>query len=236
VRGYGIAAALEKCRSLPEVHVERADTGGCRKPKPKSAKNLTGLEGRRDREIRTHAEKLLNSYVDYLKAQGRRSHVGAQGIFQKQVKDAHLTLAYRLFCYLGLQKNSVQRGQIYVEINTLTLSVLAGHVMGLPGRTFGVCRLLDEAMLREGLENRPFLQVNSIEMAKAFVRAGMGLTVLPEFAVRAEKERGEYIGVPQHDKRGSLSATLVLCTHRDCHLSAATRRVLIALNNAMIET
>lgn len=64
----------------------------------------------------------------------------------------------------------------------------------------------------------------------AFVRAGMGLTVLPQFAVHTEKERGEFAAVPLHDKRGPLSATLVLCTHRDRHLSAAARRVLSALN------
>lgn len=122
------------------------------------------------------------------------------------------------------------------QAGSLPLSALAGHVMGLPDRTFGVRRVLDEAMLREHLENRPFLQVNSIEMAKAFVRAGMGLTVLPEFAVHVEKERGEFAAVPLHDKRGSLSATLVLCTHRNRHLSAAARRVLSALNDAMIES
>lgn len=119
--------------------------------------------------------------------------------------------------------------------DALTLAELAQHVLGLPDRTFGVRRLLDEAMLREHMENRPFLQVNSIEMAKAFVRAGMGLTVLPEFAVHVEKQRGEFAAVPLRDKRGSLSATLVLCTHRDRHLSAAARRVLSALNDAMIE-
>ncbi len=117
---------------------------------------------------------------------------------------------------------------------SLTLSALVDQVLGLPDRSFGVRRLLDQAMLREHLENRPFLQVNSIEMAKAFVRAGMGLTVLPEFAVHTEKQRGEFVALPLHDKRGSLSATLVLCTHRDRHLSAAARRVLSALNDAMM--
>jgi len=126
-------------------------------------------------------------------------------------------------------------GHPAAQAGSLTLRALSEQVLGLPDRTFGVRRLLDDAMLRENLENRPFLQVNSIEMAKAFVRAGMGLTVLPEFAVRTEKERGEFIAVPLHDRRGSLSATLVLCTHRDRHLSAASRRVLSALNDAMIE-
>ena len=119
---------------------------------------------------------------------------------------------------------------------SMRVSVLADHVLGLPDRTFGVRRLLDESMLREHIENRPFLQVNSIEMAKAFVRAGMGLTVLPEFALRVEKARGEFAIVQLHDKVGALSATLALCTHRDRHLSAAARRVLSVLNDALLSS
>lgn len=116
---------------------------------------------------------------------------------------------------------------------SLQVSALADHVLGLPDRTFGVRRLLDESMLREHVKNFPFLQVNSIEMAKAFVRAGMGLTVLPEFAVQVEKVKGEFACIQLHDRRGALSATLALSTHRDRHLSAAARRVLNMLNDAM---
>jgi DNA-binding transcriptional LysR family regulator len=120
--------------------------------------------------------------------------------------------------------------------HSMSVSELANHVLGLPDRSFGVRRLLDDAMLREHLENRPFLQVNSIEMAKAFVRAGMGLTVLPEFALQVEKVRGEFAIVQLHDQVGVLSATLALCTHRDRHLSAAARRVLSVLNDAMVSS
>lgn len=116
---------------------------------------------------------------------------------------------------------------------SLSVAGLAAHTLGLPDRGFGVRRLLDEAMAREQVENRPFLQVNSIEMAKAFVRAGMGLTVLPEFAVQAEGARGEFACIPLHGQRGGLSATLALCTHRDRHLGAAARRVLDWLSSAM---
>jgi DNA-binding transcriptional LysR family regulator len=117
----------------------------------------------------------------------------------------------------------------------LRVADLPDHVLGLPDRTFGVRRLLDDAMARDHVPNRPFLQVNSIEMAKAFVRAGMGLTVLPEFAVEVEKARNEFASIRLHDRKGALSATLVLCTHRDRHLSAAARRVLGVLNDAMLK-
>lgn len=125
-------------------------------------------------------------------------------------------------------------GHPAAQAGSLSVLDLGQHVLGLPDRSFGVRRLLDEAIAREHGENRPFLQVNSIEMAKAFVRAGMGLTVLPEFAIQNEKERREFASIRLHDSQGALSATLVLCTHRDRHLSAAARRVLGLLNDAML--
>ncbi|WP_183043375.1 LysR family transcriptional regulator [Alicycliphilus denitrificans] len=121
-----------------------------------------------------------------------------------------------------------------VGAESLRVAELAQHVLGLPDRTFGVRRLLDEAMARDHVQNQPFLQVNSIEMAKAFVRSGMGLTVLPEFAVKVETERKEFASIRLKDQRCELSATLVLCTHRNRHLSAAARRVLGVLNDAML--
>lgn len=114
----------------------------------------------------------------------------------------------------------------------LPLAELAGQVLGLPDRSFGVRRLLDETVARAGVRLQPFLQVNSIEMAKAFVRAGMGLTVLPAFAVHQEIARGEFVGIRLGQPEG-LSARLVLCVHERRHLSTAARRVLAMLNDEM---
>jgi len=119
---------------------------------------------------------------------------------------------------------------------SLRVIELARHVLGLPDRTFGVRRLLDEAMARNRVQNQPFLQVNSIEMAKAFVRSGMGLTVLPEFAIKLETQRREFSSVRLKERRFTLSATLVLCAHRNRHLSAAARRLLGVLNDAMFNS
>jgi integrase len=88
LRGYGIAAALEKCRVLAEVHVERADTGGLQEAKAETRKAFLAKKSEEAEKSTRTLEKLLDTYVEYLKAQGRRSHVDAQGIFQKHVKDA----------------------------------------------------------------------------------------------------------------------------------------------------
>lgn len=88
VRGYGIVAALEKCRALAEVHVERADTGGLQEAKAETRKAFLAKKSEEAEKSTRTLEKLLDTYVEYLKAQGRRSHVDAQGIFQKHVTEA----------------------------------------------------------------------------------------------------------------------------------------------------
>lgn len=88
MRGYGIVAALEKCKALAEVHVERADTGGLQEAKAETRKALLAKKSEEAEKSTRTLEKLLDTYVEYLKAQGRRSHVDAQGIFQKHVTEA----------------------------------------------------------------------------------------------------------------------------------------------------
>jgi integrase len=88
VRGYGIVAALEKCRALAEVHVERANTGGLQEAKAETRKAFLAKKAEETEKSTRTLEKLLDTYVEYLRAQGRRSHVDAQGIFQKHVTEA----------------------------------------------------------------------------------------------------------------------------------------------------
>jgi integrase len=92
VRGYGIAAALEKCRALAEVHVGRADTGGLQEVKAEKRKAFLAQKAEEtEKSVRT-LQKLLDAYVDHLKTQGRRSHVDAHGIFQRHVTEAWPTV------------------------------------------------------------------------------------------------------------------------------------------------
>ena len=53
-RGYGLAAALEKCRELAEVHAERAQTGGLREAKAERRKTFIAQKAaeRRSRSAR----------------------------------------------------------------------------------------------------------------------------------------------------------------------------------------
>lgn len=92
-RGYGIAAALEKCRELAAVHSARADTGGLRQVKEEKRKEFAQRKAAEAENSTRTLQKLLDAYVDYLKAQGRRSHVDAKQIFARHVTEPWPTIA-----------------------------------------------------------------------------------------------------------------------------------------------
>lgn len=87
-RGYGIAAALEKCRELAGVHAARADTGGLREAKVEKRKAFLAQKVADVEKSTRTLQKLLDAYVAHLKGQGRRSHVDANQIFKRHVTEA----------------------------------------------------------------------------------------------------------------------------------------------------
>lgn len=93
VRGYGIAAALEKCRELAGVHASRADTGGLREAKAEKRKTFLVQKAAEAAKSERTLQKLLDTYVDHLKAQGRRSHVDANQIFKRHISEAWPSIA-----------------------------------------------------------------------------------------------------------------------------------------------
>lgn len=111
---------------------------------------------------------------------------------------------------------------------SVCLRDLSGLALGLPDASFGVRRLFDRTAARLGLSLEPNLTINSIEMAKAYAAAGMGLTVLPAFAALEECADGRLVAVPIGDD-GLSHATLALCVRRGRRLSAAADHVAAAI-------
>lgn len=82
-RGYSIAAALEKCRDLAALHAQRAAAGGLRGLKVEQQRLLKDQQEIAAEQSQRTLRKLLDLYVAYLEAQGRRSHVDARQIFDR---------------------------------------------------------------------------------------------------------------------------------------------------------
>ena len=86
-KGYSVAAAIERCRQLGEIHSDRMNTGGFKQAVKEERATFqasqTAEASRADRTLK----KLLLAYVDYLKLKGRRSHKDAQNIFENHIFD-----------------------------------------------------------------------------------------------------------------------------------------------------
>jgi integrase len=86
-KGYGIAAALEKCRELADTHAEHAPAG-LREAKEEQRRRLVAKKAIEIEKSTYTLTKLLNTYVEHLKMQGRRSYVDASGLFHSHVAEA----------------------------------------------------------------------------------------------------------------------------------------------------
>jgi hypothetical protein len=87
-RGFSIAAALERCRELAHVHAERATQGGLRALKVERQRAQQARQALEAEQSERTLRRLLDTYVAYLKAQGRSSHVDARQIFNRHVLQA----------------------------------------------------------------------------------------------------------------------------------------------------
>ncbi len=85
--------------------------------------------------------------------------------------------------------------------------------VGILDGSFGTRRLVDKAARAAGVELRYALVINSIAMAKVFARDHQGVTILPEFAVKRECDRGELVAIPLTDP-ALRQARVTLSVHR----------------------
>jgi integrase len=91
--GYSLAGARERCRLLADQHGRRKATGGLQQIKNEERDEFKARNAAQaERSTRT-LEGLLDAYLAHLKAQGRRSHVDAAGIFKSHVTGAWPKLA-----------------------------------------------------------------------------------------------------------------------------------------------
>lgn len=83
--GFSIAAAVQKCRDLARVHEERAAQGGLRALKVEQQRERQAHQERETERSERTLRRLLDTYIAYLVAQGRRSHADARQIFKAHV-------------------------------------------------------------------------------------------------------------------------------------------------------
>lgn len=86
-RGYSIAAALERCDQLGIVNSSRADSGGLKAAKADERERRRAEVTSQLAAQQATLGRLLETYVEHLRAYGRRSHYDANNIFALHVKE-----------------------------------------------------------------------------------------------------------------------------------------------------
>jgi len=98
--------------------------------------------------------------------------------------------------------------------SSLKLRDVEKYTVALQEKTFGVRRLVDQAMRASNVTLRHVMTTNSIEMSKALARTGAAVTFLHTAAVSAECRAGHLRAIPMDDRILS-SGRMELCVHRD---------------------
>ena len=96
------------------------------------------------------------------------------------------------------------------NVSELSMATLAEYPLALPESTFGLRHLLDAAGEAAGVRLRPFLITNSVEALRTFARLGIGLTILPAFAVAHDVRHGVLRTLPLKDMAPHVARTAIL--------------------------
>ena len=93
---------------------------------------------------------------------------------------------------------------------------LEGQVLLLPKSDCGYRMVFEQELAAERVTPATVIEMNSIEAIKQTIRAGIGITVIPEIAIRQEVEKGEMTRVRWVD---DLETGILMIRYKDkwCH-------------------
>ncbi|WP_315801011.1 LysR family transcriptional regulator [Bradyrhizobium sp. SZCCHNS3002] len=114
----------------------------------------------------------------------------------------------------------------------LRLRELADHPLGLMHASYGTRQVVAMAEAAERVALSPKLTTSSINVLRHFVKGGLGLTLLPAFAIAADLADGSLAAVPVDNRLLSSSEACVI-TRRGRELPHAASHLLRFLSGQM---
>lgn len=124
----------------------------------------------------------------------------------------------------------VPLGHLLARRDSVNLRDLVQHPLILTARDSSVRDILDRALRSEKLLLSPAFEVNHMSTAIGLVRAGLGIAVLPEAAVGAERAREIRRLLIS---RPSLSRRIEIIRRKDRSLSSAAGKMIEILRQSM---
>ncbi|MFZ5570290.1 MAG: LysR family transcriptional regulator [Thermodesulfobacteriota bacterium] len=104
---------------------------------------------------------------------------------------------------------------------SLGIRELSAQTILLPKQDCSYKMLLERMLTEEAVDYAALMEFNSIEAIKRSVREGVGITLIPEMAVRSEIESGELMALPWSE--GVLETAVLMIRHKEKWLSPALR-------------
>ena len=82
------------------------------------------------------------------------------------------------------------------QLKSIDFRDVLAFPMALPGRAFGIRKVIDAFCTVEGIALQPSLETNSIEGLRGFARAGIGVSALHYLGISRDIDQGSVIGIP----------------------------------------
>jgi DNA-binding transcriptional LysR family regulator len=115
---------------------------------------------------------------------------------------------------------------------SMSVQELAGYPLAATHATYGTRQMLQAVEFAEKVRLDPVVTTNSINILKQFAKSGLGLVVLPAFAVTTELEAGELLAIEiDHPILKKAEAHLVTRVGRK--LSVASNKMLQLMASQM---
>jgi len=112
-------------------------------------------------------------------------------------------------------------GHHLAQKSKVSIGELAGESIFVPIADCGYRMMFEQMLTKAGLEPLALLEFNSIEMLKACLIRGSGVTMIPEITVRAEIDRGELSVLQWEDPH--METAVLMIRHRKKWLSPSLR-------------
>lgn len=164
---------------------------------------------------------------------------GTNDVLRRVVEDvAHIGLVYNPPVTAGIRSRAVVRQPMCVvtrpdhPLTNLQRQPLLKHVAAYPVAlmhgSYGTRQIVELAERMDRVDLAPKLTTDSISVIKHFVRGGLGVALLPSFAVSQEIAAGELVALPI-DNRIMAAAEAHIVTRLGRQLSPAANQLLLQL-------
>jgi len=117
----------------------------------------------------------------------------------------------------------------------VSLKDVLAFPLALPETSFGMRRMIDEAIAREKLTPSVSINTNSLELAKRMAMTGTAIAFMPGFMVEDDVAAGKLRSITVNTPV-FLDSRVTVCIHRDRELSFAAREFLQFLTSRFQST